>query len=136
MSLRTQRQACGPPSCRRANFRLSNTTRAPHILMAVTAAIGALMIACAMSWAHSHIDERGIVSWYPVECCHDGECRPAERLKIAAGGEWFRTTDGITILADWRAERRPSKDNRWHICIGADDTEVPFVRCIFEPSSS
>jgi hypothetical protein len=57
-------------------------------------------------------------------------------LKIAAAGEWFKTVDGVTILADQRAERRPSGDSRWHICIGSDDAETPFVRCIFDPSSS
>ena len=110
--------------------------RAPRLLAATAALISALVIACAVSWAHSHVDERNKVTWYPIECCHDGDCRPAEQLKHAAGGEWFRTIDGVTILADQRVERRTSVDGRWHICIGVDDTETPFVRCIFEPSSS
>jgi hypothetical protein len=115
-----------------AAFRL---LRAPH-LIAIVALTGAIVIPSGMSWGHAHVDKRGEVDWYPVECCHDGDCRPAERLKAAAGGEWFRTVDGMTILTDQRTERRPSMDGRWHICIGVDDTETPFVRCIFEPSSS
>jgi hypothetical protein len=116
----------------RAAFRLLS---APH-LIGIVALSGAILIPCAMSWAHSHVDERGKVDWYPVECCHDGDCRPAERLKGTMGGEWFRTIDGVTILADQRTERRSSLDGHWHICIGVDDTETAFVRCIFEPPSS
>jgi hypothetical protein len=89
-----------------------------------------------VAWAHTHADAGGTVSWYPADCCHDGDCRPVAEINHASHGIWFTTIDGITILTDTHAERRPSKDMRWHICIGIDDTQTMFVRCIFEPSGS
>ena len=61
----------------RAALRL---LRAPR-LIAIVALTGAIAMPCGMAWAHSHVDERAKIDWYPVECCHDGDCRPAERLK-------------------------------------------------------
>lgn len=100
----------------------------------------AIVGSCAiLASAHTHIDDDddgSKVTWYPIECCRDGDCRPVASFNRSWQGQWFTTVDGVTILADSRAERRPSRDMRWHICIGSDDTQTPFVRCIFEPSGS
>lgn len=102
------------------------------IIFAAVLAVGGISIARA----HTHTDSGGTVTWYPNECCRDGDCRPVAVIRRASQGAWFTTVDGITILTDRHAERRPSKDMRWHICIGLDDTQTPFVRCIFEPVGS
>lgn len=108
--------------------------------MATQALLGAAiaMIATADSaWTHVHTNEDGTtVSWYPIECCHSGDCRPVASIRQSRQGQWMTTVDGVTILTGPRDEHRLSKDTRWHICIGRDDTDTPFVRCIFEPANS
>jgi hypothetical protein len=47
-----------------------------RVLAVVIALTSAIVATCAICWAHSYVDERGVVSWYPIECCHDGDCRP------------------------------------------------------------
>lgn len=88
---------------------------------------------------HVHVDRDGTaVSWYPLECCHDGDCRPVASIKPAPHGLVMTTVDGYSVLVDHGYVRRPSRDMRWHICIGEDVPEetAPRVRCVFEPPSS
>jgi hypothetical protein len=48
------------------------------------------------------------------------------------------TVDGLTVLVGPGNRRRPSLDNRWHICIGPGemDDAGPQIFCIFEPPNS
>lgn len=86
--------------------------------------------------AHVYADEDGAtVSWYPAECCHERDCRPVTSIKVAPHGLWMTTVDGLTILIGHAEKRRPSRDMRWHICIGPDDIDMQ-VFCIFEPANS
>jgi hypothetical protein len=48
----------------------------------------------------------------------------------------METVDGQTVLIGPTQKRQTSKDMRWHICIGPDDTDTPTVRCVFEPPTS
>lgn len=104
----------------------------------VLAGASLAMIASAdTARTHTHANKDGTtISWYPVECCHDGDCRPVASINRTRQGLWMTTVDGYKILADPREQRRPSRDLHWHICVGTDDTETPIVRCIFEPSNS
>jgi hypothetical protein len=90
-------------------------------------------------WSHTYVGPDGKqVSWYPFECCHDHDCRPVATIKSAPNGLWMTTVDGLTVLVGPRDRRRPSLDNRWHICMGPgemDDTG-PQIFCIFEPPNS
>ena len=73
---------------------------------------------------HEHVDADGSrVSWYPKECCHDGDCRPVASIKPAPNGLWMTTVDGHTIFVGPGDKRRPSRDMRWHICIGPDEMD-------------
>lgn len=107
----------------------------------VAAAIcGALSIAVTADVArpHSHKNADGTVtSWYPHECCHDGDCRPVARLVRAPQGLWLTTVDGYTILIGPNDRRRPSRDMRWHVCINSDiEATADTIRCVFEPPDS
>jgi hypothetical protein len=87
--------------------------------------------------AHTHTGPEGPVSWYPNECCNDGDCRPVTRVQKAPHGLWLMTDDGVTVLIGPRDRRRPSHDARWHICISPDiELQTDRIVCIFEPASS
>lgn len=87
--------------------------------------------------AHTHSGPDGPVSWYPNECCNDGDCRAVSRVQKAPHGLWLITDDGITVLIGPRDRRRPSQDARWHICIRPDiELQTDRIVCIFEPASS
>ncbi|RTL65635.1 MAG: hypothetical protein EKK41_19825 [Hyphomicrobiales bacterium] len=87
--------------------------------------------------SHIHTDPDGqTVDWYPSDCCHDRDCRPVTRIETKFNMLWMTTSDGLTISVDPHQSRRPSRDNRWHLCVTSDDTDTPFVRCVFEPAGS
>ena len=86
---------------------------------------------------HEHVGPGGAVSWYPQECCHDGDCRPVAQIKRAPHGLWLTTEDGMTILIGPADPRRPSKDSRWHVCVTPDiELTTDRILCIFEPANS
>ena len=87
---------------------------------------------------HKHVESDGdVVSWYPTECCNDGDCRPVATVRRAPNGLWMTTVDGYTILVGPKDVRRLSRDTRWHVCIGTElDDPTPRLRCVFEPSHS
>ena len=87
--------------------------------------------------AHKHAGPGGTVSWYPHECCHDGDCRPVVKVVRAPHGLWMTTVDGQTVLVGPNNRRLPSRDVRWHVCINNDVEAVPdTIRCVFEPPGS
>jgi hypothetical protein len=96
-------------------------------------ALGALAGPAA---SHVHVNKDGSkTSWYPHECCNDGDCRPVASVTRTEHGFWLTTVDGHTVLVGRSEVRRSSKDMRWHICIGPPDavSDVPVVTCIFAP---
>jgi hypothetical protein len=98
------------------------------------AALGAFMHSAK---GHTHLEaDGGTVSWYPPVCCNNGDCRPVARVRRGPEGLWMTTVDGLTMLVGPNDKRLPSRDMRWHICIGVDDTETQKIRCIFEPPQS
>jgi hypothetical protein len=104
-------------------------------LLIVASAAPAVLVPTAAS--HVHRDRDGTtISWYPHECCHNGDCRPVASVRRASEGLWMTTVDGLTMLVGPSDVRRPSRDMRWHICIAPDDTDTQRIRCIFEPANS
>ncbi len=98
-----------------------------------------IMTACvtASSPASAHVHhsaEGSTISWYPIDCCHDGDCHPVARVRVLSSGLLMTTEDGTTLFVNSGKARRPSLDSRWHVCFGAN--ENPDVRCIFEPPNS
>lgn len=108
-----------------------------HIAHWVAALVLAVLPA-GSALPHTHADANGRpVSWYPHECCHDGDCRPVVNVRRAPHGLWLTTIDGNTVLVGPDDRRLPSADARWHICINADiELQTDKIVCVFEPSSS
>jgi hypothetical protein len=107
---------------------------------AAAAIIGTLILGASPhdAYAHSHKNADGTtVSWYPQECCHDGDCRPVVKIVRAPHGLWMTTVDGNTVLVGPNNRRLPSRDLRWHVCINQDIEATPdTIRCVFEPPDS
>lgn len=87
--------------------------------------------------SHTHVEADGsTVSWYPKDCCDNGDCRPVIHIQAVGAGLWMTTVDGATILVGPRDMRRPSRDMRWHICLAKDpETQGTQIRCLFEPAN-
>jgi hypothetical protein len=93
------------------------------------------VIGLSSAAAHVHRSEdRSMVSWYPKECCRDGDCRPVTRVQKQQDGFLLTTEDGATLYVSSSSVRRYSLDNRWHVCFGA--YEEHRVVCVFEPGAS
>jgi hypothetical protein len=104
----------------------------------LSAASAALLLASSSANSHIHTERDGsTVSWYPQDCCRDGDCRPVAKIWGAPHGLWMETVDGQTVLVGPGDKRRPSKDMRWHICIHFDtDQQLLEIRCLFEPPNA
>jgi len=103
----------------------------------------ALLLLCSVALgpavAHVHKNRDGsTVTWYPKECCNDGDCRPVATIQRAKKGLWLTTVDGYTILVGDDETLRASRDTRWHVCLGPLDVKshAPTITCIFAPISS
>ena len=111
--------------------------RRSHLVLFV--GLAAILAGVMPARPHIHVDRDGQqVSWYPPECCHGRDCRPVATIKSAPLGLWMTTVDGFTVLVGPRDQRRPSLDQRWHICMGPGemDDAGPQIYCIFEPPNS
>jgi hypothetical protein len=104
----------------------------------LSAASAALLLASSSANSHIHTERDGsTVSWYPQDCCRDGDCRPVAKIWTAPHGLWMETVDGQTVLVGPKDKRQPSKDTRWHICLHFDaDLQLLEIRCIFEPPNA
>jgi hypothetical protein len=97
--------------------------------------VAACIAAVSPVGAHVHHGPDGrSVSWYPADCCHDGDCHPVSRIRAWSDGLLMTTEDGTTLFVNPAKARRPSRDGRWHVCYGAG--ENPSIHCVFEPPES
>jgi len=109
----------------------------PRTILATLAVpiVTAYIAAASPADAHVHHSTDGTsVSWYPMDCCHDGDCHPVLRVRAWADGLLMTTDDGATLFVNPSKARRPSRDSRWHVCYG--EGENPAIRCVFEPPNS
>jgi hypothetical protein len=116
---------------------MSNHFRLQRFIIA--AAVLAVCMVAGPAASHRHLNQDGTTtSWYPHECCNDGDCRPVATVTRTQHGFWLTTVDGRTVLIGLSEVRRPSQDTRWHICIGPPDavTHLPVIMCIFAPVGS
>jgi hypothetical protein len=82
--------------------------------------------------AHIHHGSNGEnVSWYPADCCQNGDCQPVTRVRRSQGGLLLTGENGLTLFFSSQKPRLRSRDGLWHICV--DASEIPVVRCVFEP---
>ena len=94
------------------------------------------LLSAHQAQSHVHVEPDGsTVSWYPQECCHDRDCQPVATVRATPAGLWMTTVAGQTVLIGRDEVRRPSRDMRWHICLGANSDRDITVQCIFEPPS-
>jgi hypothetical protein len=107
-------------------------------IIRIGAFVASMMVVSVQVRSHKHVGPNGdVVSWYPTECCNDGDCRPVAAITRAPNGLWMTTVDGYTILVGPKDVRRLSQDSRWHVCVGTEqDDPTPRLRCVFEPSNS
>jgi hypothetical protein len=103
------------------------------ILLSVILEGSVAAVSSAVAHVH-HGNDGPSVSWYPMDCCHEGDCHPVSRIESRPDGLLMTTDDGTTLLVSALKARRPSPDSRWHVCFGAQ--EVHEVLCIFEPPNS
>ena len=103
----------------------------PSYLAALTLA-GSL--SCSSADAHS---------WYPKECCSDGDCAPVESISLFASAVnpstqlLVKSRHGTAIL-EGNFPVRESQDGRMHVCMRHSETD-PFgdisIACFFAPAS-
>src|SRR5262245_58287079 len=87
--------------------------------------------------SHVYSDPDGsTLSWYPRECCHDEDCQPVAKVRVSPEGLWMTTVGGQTVLVSSDEPRRPSRDMRWHLCLGAVGHNDIGIQCLFEPPAS
>jgi len=91
----------------------------------------AVTIACiaavSPSYAHVHQSPDGTtVSWYPIDCCHDGDCHSVLRLRAWSDGLLMTTDGGTTLFVNPSKARRPSQDGGWHVCYGGGEDPLRF----------
>jgi len=106
--------------------------------LCVSALLAAPILASAPH-AHKHVDSDGtVVDWYPVECCHDEDCRPVAHVERVPHGLSMTAVDGIAVHIGPNKQRRRSLDMRWHVCVVPEEIDDlgPRVVCVFEPPNS
>jgi hypothetical protein len=92
--------------------------------------LAAVVLACvggSVAWAHS---------WYPMECCHNQDCFPADAVSTNSNGETIVTVGNLQIPVPPQFASRPSLDNRVHICFTMDASRKAIIRCLFLPGVS
>jgi hypothetical protein len=73
----------------------------------------------------------GAHSWYPHECCHDNDCRPApcEEMKDT---RYDLTWRGVVVFPEPMV--RASPDGLCQVCVKEYPDFVPYVPlCVFVP---
>lgn len=75
-------------------------------------------------------------SWYPHDCCHDQDCRPADSVNKDHRGDWSVQVSGIRIWVPKHFDIRASPDDRAHICYRKDEELGYLPLCLFLPPES
>jgi hypothetical protein len=102
-----------------------NAERTKRWVFAAAIAIG---FSVQLSFAHS---------WYPKDCCGNGDCKPVTEVQRVGAGIWLKTADGITMFVGSQEPRQPSHDLRWHVCVRFDhDAKTLVLHCVFEPKGT
>lgn len=73
--------------------------------------------------------------WYPIECCHQMDCAPVERVEQSSGEMVVSSKIGsVAVPASFA--RRESKDHRMHVCMRPEPSGGMRLICIFMPPGS
>lgn len=70
--------------------------------------------------------------WYPIECCSERDCAPADIVIRRDDGSYLVTSRGmsVTIPADYRLWRN-SPDGQIHVCIRKLRSGSEYLVCAF-----
>jgi hypothetical protein len=70
--------------------------------------------------------------WYPLECCSNDDCAPADTVVRRDDGSYVVTARGLSavIPADYAKWRR-SPDGRIHVCIRKLRSGAEYLICAF-----
>jgi hypothetical protein len=93
---------------------------------ASTLAIGLTTGGMLAAYAHS---------WYPVECCSQNDCAPADRIETGPRGIIAVMVGNRRIEIPPGFAARSSPDNQIHICfVSSLEARVPWMPlCLFVP---
>jgi hypothetical protein len=93
------------------------------ILAAVAAGLGLSLIGARATLAHE---------WYPVECCGNGDCAPADSVLRRDDGSYLVIARGMStvIPADY-GKWRQSPDGRIHVCVRKLRSGAEYLVCAF-----
>ena len=69
-------------------------------------------------------------SWYDPACCSDTDCRPVPSTDVSETGpnEWTYLPTGNKFTKD---QIKPSRDGRFHVCIGNKVHDIGRSYCIY-----
>jgi hypothetical protein len=69
-------------------------------------------------------------SWYDAECCSDNDCRPVRAMDVeeTGPGEWTYLPTGNKFTKN---QIKPSRDGRFHVCIGNKAWDMGRSYCIY-----
>ena len=70
-------------------------------------------------------------SWYPHECCGEGDCAPAESVVQQDDGSWRVTAHGMVAVIPRDFHWRRSPDAAVHVCIRKLRSGAEYVVCAF-----
>jgi hypothetical protein len=102
--------------------------------MRVKRAMRLLCIAIATLSAGLLVSMPGALAhdWYPLECCSDRDCAPADTVERREDGSYLVTSRGMStvIPADY-AKWRKSPDGRIHVCIRKLRSGAEYLVCAF-----
>jgi hypothetical protein len=70
--------------------------------------------------------------WYPLECCSEQDCAPADTVVRREDGSYLVTSRGMSVIiptnyANWRK----SPDARIHVCIRKLRSGSEYLICAF-----
>ena len=86
-----------------------------------------------LAWSH----EPRAHDWYPLECCSDRDCAPADAVERREDGSYLVTSRGMSVVipADYQAWRK-SPDERIHVCIRKLRSGSEYLVCAFRGPGS
>lgn len=68
-------------------------------------------------------------SWYDPECCSDQGCRPVVTEDVIETEDGWKHLPTGTVFS--RNQVKPSRDGRFHVCIGVKPWDLGKPYCIY-----
>jgi hypothetical protein len=89
---------------------------------------------CIAAWVGlpAWSQDAGAHDWYPLECCGDHDCAPADNVVRRNDGSLLVTARGMSVVIpeDYQGWRK-SPDDRIHVCIRKLRSGSEYLICAF-----